>query len=323
MEETTASKETRGTIVAKEMTKKPLIIDCIMFGTDFDMLLLHMHELKHVVDLFVVSESEITFQNKPKPLLLLEALERRDPRLGDLIPHIALISMQATTTTTDAPQNPWQNELQQRSNLSTCLHSLRLHNKIDKDRTMVVCCHDADEIPLVKDLEALRKRAAKSPWTGCMRGDFDCYVYSMNWKHRQTWTLPVYLCIPPGGHIHDLALARQRVDDDGKTISVKVADVDTKDEPVGCRGWHLTWFGTEKERVEKLNSFSHKQELDRFIGGARTIPMAVREGLLLNRKLEKLERVERAPEVPQLLAKFLPHSAWCDTFESFGKRVTS
>jgi beta-1,4-mannosyl-glycoprotein beta-1,4-N-acetylglucosaminyltransferase len=53
-----------------------MIIDCFTFFDELDLLEVRLNELKNVVDVFVLTESELTFTGKKKPLHFLENRER-------------------------------------------------------------------------------------------------------------------------------------------------------------------------------------------------------------------------------------------------------
>lgn len=45
-----------------------MVVDCIPFFNELDILEIRLNELKSVVDVFVICEATLTFSNKPKPL---------------------------------------------------------------------------------------------------------------------------------------------------------------------------------------------------------------------------------------------------------------
>ena len=53
-----------------------MIYDCFTFYDEFDILEIRLHELKDVVDKFVLVEGSITFQHKPKPYYFAENSQR-------------------------------------------------------------------------------------------------------------------------------------------------------------------------------------------------------------------------------------------------------
>ena len=52
------------------------IYDCFTFFNELDLLEIRLNELNDVVDYFVIVEGKKTFQNNPKPLFLLENIDR-------------------------------------------------------------------------------------------------------------------------------------------------------------------------------------------------------------------------------------------------------
>ena len=53
-------------------SKRPYVVDAIIFSTELDLLQLRLAELVDVVDKFVIVESAFTFMGKPKPLTFQE-----------------------------------------------------------------------------------------------------------------------------------------------------------------------------------------------------------------------------------------------------------
>lgn len=270
-----------------------------MFGFDLSMLMLHLNEVGPLFDVIVVCESDHSFRNHPKPFILSELIKHGKSSIDPRVLKKLFIAQWKSKKS----GNPWENEGAQRTAAGIAAESIRLSSEL-YELPMVVCCHDADEIPRADDLERLRERAAKCPWKGTLRGDMDMFVFNMRWKAKKKWTLPAYLCIPPGKdqELPSLGLARWRIaEPKDKTSVVTIRNTNNSSEPVGCRGWHLSWFG---DRKLKFHTFSHHDDLA-VRGGEKMIEDAEKKGVAPSMCLETLERVDDVPK-PRLLSTYFP-----------------
>ena len=66
-----------------------MIVDCIVFFNEFDLLEARLHELEPVVDRFVICEATKTFSGHPKPLWLTEHPEVYH-HLKDRVEHVVM-----------------------------------------------------------------------------------------------------------------------------------------------------------------------------------------------------------------------------------------
>lgn len=108
-----------------------MIVDCVMYSGEYEALLLRLHELADVVDVFVIVEALHTFTGLDKPLYYLA---RDRDRLGDMarriLPAVAVL-----------PQGgPWEREAYQRNMAARLLDG--------KPDDTVVLIGDVDEIPM-------------------------------------------------------------------------------------------------------------------------------------------------------------------------------
>jgi len=67
-----------------------------MFNDELDMLEIRMHELKDVVDFFVIVEARVTFSNRQKPLVFEQNKARFDFVAENII-HIVLDELPGNT----------------------------------------------------------------------------------------------------------------------------------------------------------------------------------------------------------------------------------
>ena len=108
-----------------------MLYDAFLFYNEMRLLEIRLNELKNVVDRFVIVESNITFQGKPKPLYFWDNRDRFSA-FQDRIIHVPVVDMPAT-------DDPWQREYYQRNCIARGL--------TDCSSDDVIMISDADEIP--------------------------------------------------------------------------------------------------------------------------------------------------------------------------------
>lgn len=107
-----------------------MLVDCVMFGYELEMLEGRLNTLSPYVDKFIISESNHHFQNQPKDFVL----EKEWDRFSEYHDKIIYVKVESKLS-----EDPWENEIQQRRSAEPILHSLNL-----SDSDFVTVC-DVDE----------------------------------------------------------------------------------------------------------------------------------------------------------------------------------
>lgn len=194
-----------------------MIYDCFLFYNELELLEIRLHELKDVVDRFVLVESTITFQHDPKPLYFEENKERFAPFL-DRIDHVVV---------RDAPTtDPWATEFHQRNAVVRGCIGAALDD--------VVILSDADEIPTPA---VIRKY---------LTTDMDLYTleqsnhwYFLNCKTPEPWVSAKIMRF------------RHLWANQASKLRLEIVPV------LSNGGWHFSYMGGVDRIVQKLKSFAH------------------------------------------------------------------
>ena len=117
------------------------IYDCVLYNGEIEVLLLRLHELDEVVDVFVVVEATKTFSGKPKDLQL-RAQWRRVRQFARKIRYVVVNE--------DIDQGgPWDRERFQRNSIQRGL--------LDAGESDLICASDVDEIPKLDVVRRLKE----------------------------------------------------------------------------------------------------------------------------------------------------------------------
>ena len=135
------------------------IIDCFIFYNEVDLLKYRLKLLKHVVDTFVIVESNQTFIGSPKELYL--------PK--ELLSEFNVIHIVVDFTSKSA----WENEKLQRNAIEGGVKQLQLHS------SDVLTITDLDEIP---DPEMLQKVKSGEIIVTLNSMELDLYYYNLQNK---------------------------------------------------------------------------------------------------------------------------------------------
>lgn len=168
-----------------------MILDCVTFGWELDLLECRLLELADVVDHFVICEAPATFQGHPKPLHFPEHRHRFAPWADRITYVVADLP----------PGDPWQREYAQRDAMNDTLR------RFPSDATVLI--GDVDEIPSPQALTSGRT----GPWVA------RCTTYSM----AVDWLLPYSVectVVAPNWQAQEWGLAEMRK----KRLSVPAVD---------------------------------------------------------------------------------------------------
>lgn len=206
-----------------------MIIDCIPFFNELDLLEMRYRELNDVVDVFFISEATLTFTGKPKPLYFNENKERFK-EFEHKIHHIIIDNYDGIKTTD--PRSMDRNQKQRGIDAM-----LKKFDPVDDD---VVIMTDADEIPRAEKI----KEAIQEDWDAAMI-EMGLYYYWLNCRcggRAGSWRNP-RLIRPNGGKIHYNSARK------GKS-----------DKNYWDAGWH---FGFLYDIQQKIDSWTHAPEYNK------------------------------------------------------------
>lgn len=200
-----------------------MIYDCFTYNLEQKMLEFRVMELKKVVDVFVVVESDKTFSglNKPIDKEYLELLaQKHDVKF---LHHIV----------NDMPQaDAWTCERHQRDSIGVAISQLAPYP------TDWMLVSDCDEIPDPRAIESITKNHN----SGIFTLEQDLYYYHLECKALGTWCKAKLLDV-------------QTFFDIGSAETVR--HYSAQHVPKG--GWHLSYFGDADFIRNKLESFSHQE----------------------------------------------------------------
>jgi beta-1,4-mannosyl-glycoprotein beta-1,4-N-acetylglucosaminyltransferase len=202
------------------------IYDCFTFFNELDLLEIRLNELNDVVDYFVIVEGKKTFQNNPKPLFLLENIDR----FKKFIHKIIRIELEEN----EFGESVWDNE-----NYSWCsiIRGLK-----DAENDDIIIVSALDEIPkknIIEEAKNLTKPFCVST---------DLYYFYLNTKYN--WD-PNYKTKWPGSYVSTF----EQLDKNNICNFVHVR----KTLPLLGDGWHFSFLGNAKNAYIKTNSYSHSE----------------------------------------------------------------
>lgn len=230
------------------------IVDCFTFFDELDMLNLRLHELEHVVDLFVLAEGTRTFSNQTKSLVF-EENKRLFERFLPQIRHIVVDDMPMD----EHRANAWKREFHQRNALERGLSDLA-----NEDLVML---SDVDELPHPEILQMIREGLIE---IDVINFEQRFFYYNLEWVKRGFWygTTIVNWGMWRSGAIElqarggatGLQVLRQN------RMAVQTLSalniLGRPQPPYGDRrsgGWHFSYFGDAPGIQRKIQSFSHQE----------------------------------------------------------------
>lgn len=200
-------------------------------GTELDMLECRLHELENAgVYRHVIVEGTLTFQGKPKPLVLWENRARFD-RWATRIEYVSVIP--GTHEPGKQPGDHWAREHSSRQAVRNGLHGVE-----DGD---IIIHGDVDEIPTPAAIESLREHADEI--IPCKLRAWWCN-FAVDWMMPETypWTAPSVMRY---GQLDNFTMLRE---------------TNWPIWPYARPGsWHLTWLGGPEAIAEKVRCFAHPE----------------------------------------------------------------
>lgn len=219
-----------------------MILDCFTFFNELDLLDVRLHTLDPYVDMFLISESDTTFQGKPKPFYFHE--NRHLFRSFESKIHWVPVRMgEATRAWT-----PWEREANQRRAIRREMLNYKSNNRFFQDH--IVLLSDLDEIP---DLSGKVLHESRD-WRDLVgHGNPVVWVHDMTYYWVDLWAAPWR-----------------------GTIAMTLGEVDTMlngdfqllRNNRGARGylvypggWHFSFLGGADAIKTKIEAFSHTEYL--------------------------------------------------------------
>lgn len=208
------------------------VADCFLFNDELDLLEIRLTELDPVVDVFVIVESNRTFQGGEKPYHFAENLER-------FAPWQEKIRWRAISGWSPQLTDAWARERFSREAIVPCLDDFS-----DQDRVLV---SDVDEIPRADEVA---KHLHLDGITGMA---MPLYYYWLNCRCDKG-AAEAYTHL---GTIRDLrfygAEAFRRMGTTSQKSSGHLA------RTVYNSGWHFSCMGGPDALARKMQSFSHTE----------------------------------------------------------------
>jgi len=206
------------------------VFDCFPFFNELDLLEVRLHELRNVVDIFVLVEATLTTKGQPKPLYFDDSRQRFRPFL-DKIRHVVVSDL-------PAHGSAWDREHLQKLAIKRGLGDVRADD--------VIIVTDADEIVHPSVVGQL------GGFHGFTKLRMRMYMYYINMFLRDDWDKPFAL---PGSLI-------DQIDDVNR---IRNLNKNPDSFPADCRwrfldnaGWHFTHVGGADRVREKLRAYVHQ-----------------------------------------------------------------
>ena len=254
------------------------VYDLFLINTELDWLEIRLNELDREVDYFVIMESDITFQENPKPLHFQNNYSKFEPFRSKIIHRIV------NFTGSSLPAgDTWEHERFTRNALFTqAVTSLSGEQAPAQGDVLII--GDIDEIPRLSTLTTLRNCAFPPRVT--LRSHF--YYYSFQWLHRgEQWTHP------------------QATYFNGLKDTIKPEDLRTGKPHIEVynAAWHCSsCMQTMVHMVNKIQSFSHKGYNQPYFLDRQRLLQKVRQGEdLFERETEIFDRLDDNMDVPKYL----------------------
>lgn len=214
-----------------------MIIDCLMFFNEHDMLESRLEYLYDSVDKFVIVESDTTFSGQSKPYNFEQEQDRYKKFLNKIVylkfsPDITGLDFSVKPDKLDFSAAHWQVEFAQRQHLLEGLKNCHGDN--------VVLINDVDEIPNKNLLPHLVSITQSKPAVALEQRMF---YYNLKNQQVNPWCGTV------------AATARQV-----KLRGVQwCRDYRSALPRLDQGGWHLSYFGTPEQIQLKIKNFSHQE----------------------------------------------------------------
>jgi len=213
------------------MIKNTQIIDCFMFGQEYELNLLdlRLEYLDPIVDYFVLVEARFTQMGDQKDLFF-EKNKTKFEKYSNKIVHVVV---------DDPIGSPWENENYQRNQILQGLKKLAI---------------SSDDVIIISDLDEIPNKNAIHYYIdnnihGLANTAQDCYFYFLNFKSHLAWNGSQFI----RGQQYIDGMPPQEVRNNRKK---KGGIMNTHG------GWHFSYMGGSQAVITKINSmvegYAHK-----------------------------------------------------------------
>lgn len=232
-----------------------MIVDCFTFFNELELLEIRLNVLNDVVDRFVLVESSLTFQGRPKPLYYDEN-KAKFSKFADRIDHVIVDDFTGVETS-----SPWEMEYFQRNQIKRGIQHL--------SGSDVVLLSDVDELPKPEHI------AQANSTRGISVFRHDCFYYFLNCRALEHGhPLPSYGTVMSTKRAFDkLGAQRLRqiaidhnVNDRRPTSRayrfLKYTNYLARGMPISVLadgGWHFSFLGGVDRIVKKIEAFAHDE----------------------------------------------------------------
>lgn len=226
------------------------VVDAVIFSIELDLLEIRIRELEHVVDKFVILESNGTFSGEPKELVFAKNRNRfnfisPDRIISDIIPLYPL----------SRHQGPFDNERRMRGAMTSLLGSERVGLK-EGD---LVLMSDTDEI-IASHVVQLLKTCDGYP--DSLHLQMRNYIYSFEFPYDMLhWRPHVERWHPSSTFYHHSRSSHDEfmLADAGKTVFIENSTIISFSSLVG---WHCSFcFRYIEDFIFKMKSYSHNDRV--------------------------------------------------------------
>ncbi|KAF9403000.1 hypothetical protein BGZ94_004745 [Podila epigama] len=263
---------------------QPRMIDIILFNNEMELLDLRLNELYHIVDAFVIIESDTTFSGKPKKLYFQE-YRKRFEQFASKIHHVVLPAMTSKEYESYASNPTWANEHYTRNKGV----SLGLQQVQPKEGDWILLS-DLDEIPRPSILRAMKNPDPQSEISSNFvdrsvkeGGAWDlfrlgCRFFYYSYEYyKGIWVGPVVMRYREPESLKARLKAAKSDGDQMKSQKKYMARMgennwanlgklmrDGRNEDaatyVDDAGWHCSWcFSRISDVIQKMKSYSHTE----------------------------------------------------------------
>ncbi len=228
----------------------PCVFDCIPFNNELDILEIRLTELYDVVDRFIIVEARQTHSGMDKPLHFSENYMRFEKFLN----KITVLVIEEFPDVD--PSNPhWSRERYQRDfaahGLTECIPN-----------DVIISC-DCDEIPLASTIESFKKNSFIVPRDGTDFVSLSMSLFYYNFHTR------AYLPWEEGRLFNFYHLAT-------KPSLTDIRYTKTKYGLTG--GWHISYAGSSKDIVRKIEATAHQEYNQPMFKNVGTIQQRINNG---------------------------------------------
>jgi beta-1,4-mannosyl-glycoprotein beta-1,4-N-acetylglucosaminyltransferase len=251
------------------------VFEGFLFNGEVEMLEVHLRELMHVVDYFIIVESESTFTEHEKRLFFPD-IRNKFADMEHQIIHLAVDSHKG---------NAWKNE----DALRQAIFQKGLHTvRAPVTEGDIVIVSDVDEILRPSLLDGLKRCTGYNGRR--IRFFMDLHYYSFATKHSlpNMWSHP------------DAAVYSATSEPDAQDL--RNGGDRQFSLVVTNSGWHCSWcFPTLRQMRDKMASYSHEEHNQPRFRGREHIVNAVRRGLDLFQRPDQHYELDESLDIPLYL----------------------